>query len=641
MSEIDPSLPPPGSSDARLEELLAVIPDIVVTLSPDGRLLSCNAASTALLGYAPHELVGRRLPDLPTLDADGLAVADRELRNRFEGGVTGPVLVPMRHRDGSRRWFEVRSGIGRERDGGTVLWAVLRDTTERLRAEQRLRAIVDATHDLIFIVDPEGLIRFENAAVSQTLGSVPGGRVGRNILSAVHPDDLSMARDRLARLQAAGATTSLTVRMRHENGSWRHFETHGHNMMHVPAIGGILGVGRDVTDRMRLQERLEAVERLDSIGRLAGGIAHDFNNLLAVILASAEDLRPMPADRREAEHGVSLIIGAAERARELTSKLLTFARRQPSQPGAVVDVVAAVRAAESLLRRLLGAGCTLDIETTARRAMVGISAAQLEQVLLNLAANSRDAMPEGGSLRIVVEVAEGAALQAYDVALQTTGAVVRLAFRDSGTGMTQEMVAKAFEPFYSTKEHGKGTGLGLSMVYGIARAGGGDVRISSEPGRGTEVDVLLPMVSTERLPAAPPGVAAPVRGGGETVLVVEDNEDVRVLAIRTLSQVGYQVVPAASGAEALALMTATGSPVRLVVTDVIMPGMTGVTMAQEIRKQHADMPVLFITGYTPDHVLERQSLDERTALLTKPFKRDVLLQRVREMLDAASPPLLQ
>lgn len=622
------------SADARLEPLLAVIPDIVVTLSSDGRLLSCSPASLPLLGFAPEELVGRRLDELPALDGEGLAVAAREVRAVLDGTRTGAVLVPVVHRNGSRRWFEVRAGVGRESDGSTVLRAILRDTTERHVAEQRLRAIVESTNDIILIMDATGVIRFENAAVERILGFVPGERVGRSVLDYVHPDDHATATARLADIQAPDATTAVTVRFRHKSGAWRTLETYGRNMLHVSEVSGILGVARDITERLRLQERLEAAERLDSIGRLAGGIAHDFNNLLAVVLASAEDLRQSPAFDTDTQHGLSLIIDAAERARDLTARLLAFARRQPSDRIGVVDVASVLESMAPLLRRLLGEACSLAIETDGRRPVVPMSPPHFEQVVLNLAANARDAMPEGGALRIALAVLEGDAVR--DCAEPRLGdrSAVRLRVTDSGGGMTPEVVAQAFEPFYSTKDVGKGTGLGLSLVHGIVRSVGGDIRIESEPGRGTVVDVCLPMTEERSAePTAGPGV--PVRRGHETILVVEDNPDIRSLTSKTLSQVGYSVREATSGLEALTAL-ASGDQIALVVTDVIMPEMTGVALVQELRRRHARLPVLFITGDAPEHVLERQVLDARTALLAKPFNREVLLSRVREMLDVAS-----
>ncbi len=624
---------PSGPAGSPVDELLAVIPDIVVTVTADGRLSECSAASTRLLGYAPDELIGRRFEELSVFDAEGVATALRELHLVLNGQRSGAIMIPMQHRDGSRRWFEVRSAVVRRADGTTVVRAILRDTTERLMVEQRLRAIIDHTNDIIMVMDADGTIRFENQAVELILGYTPGERIGRSILELVHPDDVSTVIERLGQLREPDQTASLIARFRHKNGSWRYVEASGRNMTHVPAIGGVLGVGRDITERMRLQERLESAERLDSIGRLAGGIAHDFNNLLAVVLASAEDLRQGSRSPSETGHGLSLIVDAAERARDLTSKLLTFARRQPMESDARVEASRSLMNAQALLGRLVGAGCALQFEVSGSRLMVPLAPPQFEQLLLNLAANARDAMPDGGTLRISLGPIDTRSLR--DAGLSVGGATAaRLAFRDSGVGMTPEVVAKAFEPFYSTKEHGKGTGLGLSVVYGIVRSCGGDVRITSDSGLGTLIELFLPLTEDRRNASAPIAPAA-VRGGDETVLVVEDNDDVRNLTTRTLSQVGYRVLEASGGQQALALI-ADGQVIDLVVADVVMPQMNGVAMAQEIRRRKEQMPVLFITGYTPEHVLDRQPLDERTSLLTKPFKRDTFLQHVRAMLDVTT-----
>ncbi len=638
------SQPPDGSNrlegsvspgDTSIDDLLRVIPDLIVALSPEGRVLQCNGAARAMLDFAPDELIGKTLSELPCLDAEGLAVAEATLPRLLAGEQLGAVKLPFTHRDGSRRWLEARAGVVVRSDGSQIVRAVLRDATDRVVAEQRLRAIVDHTNDIILILDVDGVIRFANPAVGRVLGDGSGVRVGHSFFDSVHPDDRRAALDSFTQWQAPDANGSLTLRFHDTPGGWRHLDVCGRNMLNVPAVKGMLAVARDISDRLGLQERLEGAERLDSIGRLAGGIAHDFNNMLAVILASAEHLRDResPGDGHAVDRDVDLIVEAAERARTLTSKLLTFARRQPTEPGEV-DAAASLLVAESFLRRLVGEGSSLTIEVPDVTHRVPLSPAQFEQVLLNLAANARDAMPEGGDLRITVREVEAAPLRRAGLHLPDEGPVACLSISDTGTGMSPEVVARVFEPFYTTKERGRGTGLGLSMVYGIIRGAGGDIRVASQVGEGTVVDVFLPRLpetATRHIMTR----SEPSGGGFETVLVVEDNDDIRRLTTRTLQQVGYRVLQAASGASALDLVSA-GESVDLVVTDVIMPLMNGVTMAREMRKLRAGMPVLFITGYTPEHVLERQALDARTALLTKPFKREAFLQHVRQMLDVTA-----
>ncbi len=504
-------------------------------------------------------------------------------------------------------------------------------TNESIDSEQLLRAIVDHTNEIIVITDANGVITFENSSVERVLGFVPGERVGRSVFEHAHPDDLPAALERLAAMTTPGATASLTMRFRHKDGTWRYLEAQGRSMLDVPAINGVLCVARDVTERIHLQERLESAERLDSIGRLAGGMAHDFNNLIAVILASAEQLRRRALDDDARAREVDFIVDAADRARELTSKLLTFARRETADPG-MVDAPASVLAAEGFLRRLIGESCALSIEMPHSALHVPVSPAQFEQVLMNLAANARDAMPEGGVFTIRLAVWEGAAVRESGFEVAGAGLVVRVAFADTGIGMSKDVAGRVLEPFYTTKKRGKGTGLGLSTVYGIIRGAGGDLRITSAPGRGTMVEVFLPLLGSGGGVTPVPPTPATLRGGNETILIVEDDDDVRLLTTRTLKQMGYRILEASRGHQALDLL-ASDQTVNLVVTDVIMPQMNGVTLSQEIRKRHPSMPVLFVTGYTPEHVLQRQTLDARTLLLTKPFKREVLLRHVRQMLD--------
>ncbi|MGE0816960.1 MAG: PAS domain S-box protein, partial [Vicinamibacterales bacterium] len=524
-------------SDAWFEEIMRVLPDVIVAVSPQGDVLMCSEAVRRVLGYAPEELIGLNLRDLPALDAEGRALVAAEMSRVLRGERQGAVLISFLHRDGSRRWLEARSAIVQHPDGRPVIQAILRDTTERLLAEQRLRAIIDNTNDIIIIMDAQGVILFENAAVERVLGYGPGERVGRSILEFAHPDDRPAAAERLATLASADASVALTLRFRHKNGTWRDLETHGRNMLQVPAIHGILGVARDITERLRLQERLEAVERLDSIGRLAGGIAHDFNNLLAVVFAAAEHLRESDRADVRSDREIDVIVEAAERARQLTSKLLTFARRQFGEPG-VVDAAASLVASERFLRRLMGEASTLTIDVPDRAVRVPLSPAQFEQVLLNLAANARDAMPEGGAFAIRLSCLASTDTPPAALGMGGDTPIAQLTVSDTGSGMSPEVAGRVFEPFYTTKEQGKGTGLGLSMVYGLVRGAKGDIRIASEPGRGTTVEVFLPMLPPVQAAPTPPAPSV-LRGGSETVLVVEDNDDVRRLTMRTLQQAGY------------------------------------------------------------------------------------------------------
>ena len=621
-----------GAPGLPLDTFLDAIGEMVAALDTDERVVSCSEAVRPLLGYAPEELVGLTLGELPILGPEGLALIREATPRILQGERIGALQIPFVRRDGTPCVLEGRGIAVTGADGRPLIQAILRDATERRRAEERLQAIFDATNDIIVIMGLDGVVQFENSAVERVLGFVPGERVGHNLLDYAHPADVANAVECLKGIMAAGAETALTCRFRHKDGSWRYLETWGSNMAHVPAIGGVLGVARDVTERMRLQERLEAAERLDSIGRLAGGIAHDFNNILLVIMGAAEHL----GDRGDlaGDRDVHAILDAADRARQLTGKLLTFARAKGSE-ASVVDANWVLRGAEAFLRRLLGEACTLRIRGAEAPAFVPMAAGQFEQVLLNLAANARDAMPDGGTVTIASTLLDARAAAGTRAMLPAGDGAVCIRFTDTGVGMAPAVAARVFEPFYTTKDVDKGTGLGLSQVYGMVRAANGDIRVVSDVGQGTTFEIYLPLAGPVVPVRQDAGLPA-AQATGETVLVVEDNDDVRRLTVRTLQRAGYQVVEASSGRQALGLLSANVLRVDLLVSDVVMPQMHGATVAQEARRLVPGLPVLFVTGYTPDHLLSRQALDDRTAVLGKPYVREDLLREVRRLLDTVA-----
>jgi nitrogen-specific signal transduction histidine kinase/ActR/RegA family two-component response regulator len=396
---------------------------------------------------------------------------------------------------------------------------------------------------------------------------------------------------------------------------------------------------RDVTDQRRLQEHLHQAVKLESIGRLAGGVAHDFNNLLTVILSCAEALKDDLAARRPVDPElVADIATAGERARDVTRQLLAFARRQVINP-IPLDVNALLRGTEKLLRRVLGEDVEVVVRLRPDLWTVRCDPGQLEQVILNLAVNARDAMPDGGTLEIETTNAE---IDGRDVAahpFMRAGSFVRVAIRDSGSGMAPEVKAHAFEPFFTTKPKGRGTGLGLATVYGIVKQSDGYILVESEPGRGTTFELYFPRIADlAAVPAAAPQPAA-ATSGTETVLVVEDDPQVRDVTVRSLRAAGHPVLVAGCGRDALELDPEALRRTRLLVTDVVMPGLGGRALADELRRLHPALRVLYVSGYTQDAIVQRGVLDSGIEFLPKPFTPTVLLSRVRAILDAREQEL--
>ncbi len=378
----------------------------------------------------------------------------------------------------------------------------------------------------------------------------------------------------------------------------------------------------------RLREQLARSQRLESVGQLAGGVAHDFNNLLAVILNYASfvlDDLPEGDARRE---DVAEIKRAAERARDLTHQLLVFSRRELTLPQ-VVDVGRSLEAARNLLRPTIGEHIDLRMDAAAPLWRTKLGAGQLEQVLVNLAVNARDAMPAGGMLDLVVEnVVIGRRGAPAGLA---PGRYVRLIVRDTGSGMSAETAARAFEPFFSTKPTGKGTGLGLATVYGIATQAGGSVELESTEGEGTTVTLHLP-ATDELLLAAEPEPRGPDRGAGRRVLVVEDEEAVRALTVRLLREHGYEVLEAADGRAGLERCVQADGALDLLLTDVVMPTMSGAELVAQVHELQPSLPVLYVSGYAGDVMPGASRPEDGAQLLQKPFSREALLRAVDEAL---------
>jgi PAS domain S-box-containing protein len=510
---------------------------------------------------------------------------------------------------------------------------------EELRqSEERYRLIVETTNEWIWAMDLAGRMTYNNEAVHVILGYPPDEILGRDTLQFIHPEDLPAAQELVAK-SIAGRTgwSGCVLRWRHRDGSYRHLESNA-----APVYGpdgeliGFRGADRDITERVQLEAQLLQSQKMEAIGTLAGGVAHDFNNLLTSILGYSDIVLQELADGHPLREDVEEIRKAGERAAALTRQLLAFSRKQILKP-VVLEVNGVVGGLEKMLRRLIGE----DIElVVAREAGVGYTRAdpgQIEQVILNLVINARDAMPRGGSLRIETHTMDldESGVRAHPGS--TTGSYVCIAVNDTGMGMDRETQSRIFEPFFTTKGAGKGTGLGLSTVYGIVKQSGGHISVESEPERGTTFRVYLPRVFEPE--ETPPAAATGRRPTGvETVLLVEDEQGLRVLARRILESHGYAVIEASGGEEALRISRRHQSPIDLLLTDAVMPGMGGSDLAREIAAERPATRVLYMSGYTDDAVVRQGHLDEGSAFIQKPFASDALVQKVREVLDGAPAP---
>jgi two-component system cell cycle sensor histidine kinase/response regulator CckA len=514
---------------------------------------------------------------------------------------------------------------------------------EALKAsEQRFREIAENVREVFFVADPEtGRALYVNPAYETVFGhsrehaySIPMAWT-----EGIHPDD----RDRLTvapQLSAYGVVPSDDVfRLVRPDGAIRWIRGRATPVKDAAGkVVRVVGIAEDITDLKRTEEQLFGAQKMEAIGRLAGGIAHDFNNLLTAIMGNAEMVLAELSAADPVRQDVEEIRKAGQRASTLTRQLLAFSRQQVLAPR-VLDLNELVLNMDKLLRRLIGEDVELHTSLAPDLGAVRADPGQMEQVLMNLAVNARDAMPDGGQLTLEtanVVLDEGYVDRHSPV---PRGAYVMVAITDTGTGMTDDVKARIFEPFFTTKEAGKGTGLGLATVYGIIKQSDGYIWPYSEPGRGTTFKVYLPLVHEVAESLAVVGRVPESRGGTETVLLVEDDEAVRSLARRALVKCGYRVLEATNAGEALLAAEQHAGPIHLMVSDIVMPGLNGPELAARLRPSRAEMRVLFMSGYA-ERAVEQQNSVSGSAFLTKPFTPELIARKVRDVLDggpAVSP----
>ncbi len=489
------------------------------------------------------------------------------------------------------------------------------------RAEERFRSLFQLSPDgvSVTLLESGEVIEVNDSAVILT-GWAREEMMGRTVLDLGLWEDPAQRGQVLAIVRREGVCRNVPVVMRRKDGRTVEIEFSG-RLIEVDGNPCLLSILRDVEEQRTLERQLTQAQKMEAIGRLAGGVAHDFNNIMTAVLGYAQIASESLPPGSPAEDDLKEILRAAGRASELTRQLLAFARRQVTQPRPV-SLNLLVLETRKLLERLLGEDVTLLTDLTEGLPPVLVDPGQLEQVLVNLSVNARDAMPKGGSLTIMTSTIGG------DVVLDVV---------DTGVGIPADQHQSIFEPFFTTKEHGKGTGLGLATCYGIVRQAGGRIELRSEPGSGSRFRVLLPALPegtvADHTPAHSTRIESLAPRGGETVLLAEDEPQVRQLALRLLTGLGYRVLVAGSGEEGLALARKTPQRIDLLVTDVVMPGMTGEELAGQLRRARPDIRVLFISGYAEDSDAIERALREGDAFLPKPFTVSSLARHVREVLD--------
>jgi len=637
---LDGAAGPTRAAEGRYRRLFDEAPAGMFQSTPAGKFLDVNAALTKMLGYPGREaLLEENAADIYVNPEDrqrwrDLAESRGEVRDHE---------LPLRRLDGRVIWTRSYARAARDENGDVAYYeGVVVDISESRQAaqalresEERYRVVAETASDAIFTIDEDSTITFANRAAERIFGYSSAEMVGQP-LTMLMPE---------------------SMRPRHRDGLRRYIETGERHMpwegMQLPgrnksgkeltlevSIGEhakegrrtITGIVRDISERKRLEEQLRQALKMEAIGRLAGGVAHDFNNLLTVILGHGELILGRAGLDEGTRKDMEEIQKAATRAGMLTRRLLAFSHRQVVRPH-VLELDAVVADMERLLRRLIGEDVELEtvLEGSAGRIMA--DPGQVEQVLMNLVVNSRDAMPNGGKLTVRTSGADVGVTQGQALGLRP-GRYTTLTVTDTGVGMDAEVRSRIFEPFFTTKEAGRGTGLGLSTVYGIVAQCGGAIAVQSEPGRGATFTIYLPQVE------GPAEVPSPVEAlglprGRETILLLEDEDMVRAVAGDTLRQCGYTVIEARHGDEALELSGRLSGPIDLMISDVVMPGASGPEVVARVVRERPGTKVLYVSGHPERGLAPGRTLDPNTPLLQKPFTPEVLARTVRGVLDGA------
>jgi PAS domain S-box-containing protein len=629
----------PIENQSRLEALIGSIDEIVFELDRDGTFLNIWTTNEELLYRPRHELKGKRVSDVigEEFFRPFSLIFDRVLVTGRSEELEYSLDVPA-----GKRWFLARMNrIPSAVSDQYTLCLAVRDITDRKHAEEKLRVSEEkfskAFHlgpDLISITSMEdGRFIEVNDNFLRLTGFTRQEVIGRTSLELglwTNPKDRQHI---VALLKRSGKARDLEVRVSLKSSELRTVQMSAHTI-ELAGEPCMIAIIRDVTERRALELELRQAQKMEAVGRLAGGVAHDFNNLLVGILGYSELLRKRLTEQGSLLRMANEINFAAMRARDLTSRLLALSRRQILQP-AVLDLNAHVRQCEQLLRPIIGEDVRVVQRLDPKIGSVKADPAQLEQVILNLALNARDAMPRGGTLSLeTCNIHVDPALARQHPGL-IPGSYVRLQVADTGHGIAPDVMPRIFEPFFTTKELGKGSGLGLSTVYGVVKQSGGCVTVSSEPGNGAAFGIYLPRASEipDRKAHAP--VAVTSAAGTETILLVEDEAVVRDLVCDILRESGYVILSAPSGADAMKTTADYSKPIDLLITDVVMPEMSGPELANTLRRTRGEMRVLYMSGYTDDAVLVRQGLPENCAFIRKPYTPLQFLQKVRETLDAA------
>ncbi|HKP95653.1 MAG TPA: PAS domain S-box protein [Fibrobacteria bacterium] len=623
---------------------LRSIGDAVVASDEKGRITFLNPRAEVLTGWTQDEACGKPLGEvlrlerrLPEPEADRDAYFQVPLQQAHHSMDTDVVA-----RDGERTPVEAKSALIRESNGRVMgVVRILRDVTERKRAEEvfrrserRYRNLVEKSQDIIFTLSREGIITSLNPAFEKCTGWPRKEWLYRPFSELLNPADAQPAWEAFRKVLRGELFPPLEMRLRSKPGGEIAVECGCAPALQDDRPGGIWGIARDMTQRKNLEQRVLQTQKMEAVGRLAGGIAHDFNNLLTTINGHAYLLNQAIEAKSPLHASVKGILGSVDKAAALTKQLLSLSRQQKFSPRPL-DLNAVITRQLPGLTGLADESIELILDLDPRPAPVLADANQVERVISILVANSRDAMPKGGKLTLSTREASGQDWRTLPATPAGPPGRVVLSVRDTGTGMSEGIKARLFEPFFTTKPIGKGAGLGLSTVYGIVKSAGGDIQVETAPGKGTAIHLLFPRLD-EPLPAATAAPSAPaeIRSGGETILLVEDDDDVRFLLYSILKADGYSVLEAKDGEQALEVTASHREPIHLVLTDLQMPKLGGRGLVEKLLTAHPGMKAVFMSGFGREDFPDAQAHGLPVSFLEKPFMPKSLARQIRKVLDA-------
>ncbi len=617
--------------------------DAIFTCDLAGHFSSMNPAGLKITGYTAAEFVNMPLEKF--IAPDYLPLAQSLIARCIAGEILPLHEMQVICKNGLVRFVEINIWPLRRNGHPIGIQGIARDITERkktqeaaLKNEQRFRHLADLLPQTVFECDLQGRFLFLNRASFPMFGYSTSDAV--NDLTVFHmlkPDDVARAKENMAALISGKATNGNEYTARKKDGSFFPVLIFSAPIQQNGTVNGMRGILIDVSERRKLELQLRKSQRMESVGHLAAGIAHDFNNILTIVhghaslLLSHRDVPPVCME------SATQIVCATRKGTDLIRHLLAFSRKQIMQPKPL-DINEIVTGLSHMLPSLLGESITLQIQCSPRLPLVKIDAAMMEQVVMNLAVNSRDAMPKGGALTIKTSVCVRDANSNRASADARIGRFVVLTVADNGCGMDKEVLGRLFEPFFSTKEASKGTGLGLSTVFGIVKQHEGWIDVNSVPQKGTEFSIYLPICNgnetPQRIHATQKEDTAPIQGGSERILVVEDEPSVRQMICSILKPCGYEVHEAASGRDALELPLVAQSPIDLLITDMVMPGgVSGRELALRMRNHQADLKVIYISGFSMELLGVSPDWLKNDVFLSKPFSPRALIKTVRHCLD--------